>query len=463
MKILLRWVFLVTSFSAGAQNMPTFRQFYFNPYLFNPSYAGIEGYSELFVYHRQQWINFNNAPSASGFNLQYAGKNRTGWGFTFTTQEVVALRNTSGTLTFAYRVPFSYRHYLSFGISGGIGSNNLKLDDKDYSNDPAVLSAADNSIYADGNFGVLYTLGKLRLGFTLPRLFGQKYYSVQPLGDVKYSQLRNQLYSASYRFDFASGTFTLEPYALYRMNRDLQNFWEAAAVLYYKKRIWLGGSYNSTQGTGFFLGMDFQDKVRFGYSYELPPPNPDFISTSSHEIHLQVRLGRKKIFRWAAIPEIAKPEIAQVEIAADEPVEDQVPVTQPPVPAELKREEIQQPIPSNESPSLPVRPAFEQVVETQRSPLPTPEPGVAQTSLRKGILASGYYVIVGSFVSIQYANQSRERFVNAGFDARVGQSDANKRYYVYIFASTDIETAREARDHHRKQYVTRNSWVLSIE
>ena len=88
---------------------------------------------------------------------------------------------------------------------------------------------------------------------------------------------------------------SIEPYVLYRLARDYQNTWEAACLIHFKEVVWTGASYHNTQGLAFFLGMSFNDKFRFGYSYELPPVDAQFISTSSHELQLSLRVGEKKI------------------------------------------------------------------------------------------------------------------------------------------------------------------------
>ena len=102
----------------------------------------------------------------------------------------------------------------------------------------------------------------------------------------------NQLYSLSYKIEVSQGLFYIEPYFLYRLARDNQNSWEAATLVYFKENLdW--SSYHSTQGIAFFLGMAI-NKFRFGYSYELPPPNGQFTSTSSHELQLNLRIGEQK-------------------------------------------------------------------------------------------------------------------------------------------------------------------------
>jgi type IX secretion system PorP/SprF family membrane protein len=292
-KILLIISIYFISCVVVGQNLPTFRQFNLNPFLFNPAFNAIDNYTEFSLIHRQQWLNIEDAPIASGIAAQLALYSRASIGLSIITQESVALRNTLAKTIFAYRIPISKNQTLSFGLTIGVGYNDLDLDGVDYSNDPAILNASDNKAYADGSFGLLYTFKGLKFGFALPRIFGQPYISPQILADNDFSQLLNQLYSLSYKFEVSRDLIHIEPYFFYRLARDYQDSWEASTLIYFKEKLWTGASFHNTQGVAFFVGMAI-NKFRFGYSYELPPTDVEFTSTSSHELQLNLKIGEQK-------------------------------------------------------------------------------------------------------------------------------------------------------------------------
>ena len=444
---LLICFFVLYTLPSFGQNNPAFRQFYFNPYLFNPAFAGTLDNTEVSVFYRQQWLGFNNAPMATGFTLQYPTQDRVSFGMNFVSQETVALRTTSLQSTFAYRVPISSNQFIFFGLSGVLGYNNLNLSDRDYSNDPAILNASSTKFYGDANFGLLYQLSNLRAGFALPKLFGQANYSPSDLVNVSYSQFRNQLYSVSYKF-FA-GNFSFEPYALYRVNKDLQNWWEGAMLVYFREKIWTGASYNNTQGLGFFLGMDFKEKFRFGYSYEVPLAGSEFISTSSHELHLKLRIGKKREFKWASrFEKQDKTEVANFELA---PANKQDISKVNPVQTERVIEQnVKEPVVENPEDSKGKVKSEENIKPTLRPPV---EP----------VLATGYYIIVGAFNTIDYAKAFVKKLINAGvYSAKIGLNKANGKQYVYVFSSYDLEECRKVRDQLRLKQVTKDAWILEI-
>ncbi|HCW08708.1 MAG TPA: hypothetical protein DGG95_15220 [Cytophagales bacterium] len=308
--------FLVVSY-CNSQNDPAFRQFYFNPFHFNPAYTGIDGHTDIYLSTRKQWIDFKDAPVVSQFSVQYATRSRVSLGFTVSDQEVVALRNTFISTAFAYKVPFTRNQSVTFALSGGVGTSNLDLSNFDYSTDPTILNAATTSVYGNAGFGAVYVWNRLKIGFALPQLFGQNYISPQKLGNKNFSQLQKQNYSASYKF--SKGNFSFAPWFLFRLSDDNQNSWDGGAQILYREKIWLGSAYNSQQGPAFFFGMEIKETIKIGYSYELPPANNGFIQTKSMELQLRIRLNPKK--SYPSLPDVSPLNLftkSQEEIAEEQ-------------------------------------------------------------------------------------------------------------------------------------------------
>ena len=291
---------------------PFYRQFYYNPYLFNPAYVAINNETEANITYRQQWINFKDAPVTAGASLQFPVNERVALGFNLYSDKQVLLRNSNFLATFGYVVPISKNQSLRFALSGGVGHNKLDLTAEELNtNDPAIVNAAGNNFYVDGNFGVVYSLAGLRLGFALTDLFKSNAFNDESFNKFEMSNLRNRLFSASYRFNVGvMENFAIEPYVLYRQTEDgLQDAWEAASLIYYKNKIWTGASYHQNNGVALFFGANLKEKIKFGYSYEFAPSNTAFAPTSSHELHISIKLGKKKN-AMAKKPAQAVPELA---------------------------------------------------------------------------------------------------------------------------------------------------------
>lgn len=284
----------VSSLISEAQNSLDFRQFYFNPFLFNPAYAGSGEYSEFAITHRQQWVDFKDSPVASGFTFQDPSQRRISLGFNFLTEKSIALRNSSVQVAFAYPVYLTQTQKLIFALSGGMGVNGFDLEGRDYSNDPLILKASQNRVYPEGSFGALYVAGDFSLGIALPTLFNQQGTGSGGLKTHPMQQLLNQLYSVKYKF-VINDQFSVEPYVLYRLNRDLQNYWEVASLLYFKENIWIGSSYQVYNGLAFYFGFTIKDNFRVGYDYEVSSNR--YSASNSHEVQMSFRFGEKKGYK----------------------------------------------------------------------------------------------------------------------------------------------------------------------
>ena len=195
---------------------PFYRQFYFNPYLFNPAYVAINNETEASISYRQQWTNFKDAPVTAGASLQFPANERVALGFNLYSDKQVLLRNTNFLATFGYVVPISNNQSLRFALSGGVGLNKLDLTAEELNtNDPAITNAASNNFYVDGNFGVVYSIAGLRLGFALTDIFQSNAFNEESFNKFEMSNLRNRLFSASYRFNVGiMQNFSIEPYVL---------------------------------------------------------------------------------------------------------------------------------------------------------------------------------------------------------------------------------------------------------
>jgi hypothetical protein len=107
---------------AQAQNPgPFYRQFNFNPYLFNPAYVGINNQIEASVAYRQQWATFKDSPVTAGASFQLPQSDRVALGFNMMTDKQVLLQHSNVMATFGYVVPITHNQTIRFGLSGGVG------------------------------------------------------------------------------------------------------------------------------------------------------------------------------------------------------------------------------------------------------------------------------------------------------------------------------------------------------
>lgn len=475
-------VLILLSISVQAQNPgPFYKQFNFNPYLFNPAYVGINNQIEASVAYRQQWANFKDAPVTAGASLQLPQSDRVALGFNIMTDRQVLLQHSNFMATFGYVVPITRNQTIRFGLSGGVGLNKLDLEAGEMNtNDPVIMRSAGTNYYVDGNFGAVYTYDGLRLGFALTDFFKSDPFNPETFNQFKMSNLRNRLFSASYRFNVGkTQMIALEPYALYRQTTDgRQDYFEVATVAYYQDKVWTGLSYNQNKGVGLIFGMNVKDKFRFGYSYDFNAFGSDMKSGGAHELHIGVRLASKKVSS-------GKKTVTQGgRVLANErpmPPKDYVSaVEKPSVLEEPVDEEVHQQRLAESDPVLKsdkqtsdskqkevAAPAIAKTAPSNSAATTTPKSASksATPKTRENFsMSSGHsYVVIGVFKSLSGSMQFVKETNDRGYHANVALNPKNNFYYVYIHSSTNLDDVRKKRNEYKLKNIFKEAWVFTME
>ncbi|MEO1434502.1 MAG: PorP/SprF family type IX secretion system membrane protein, partial [Bacteroidota bacterium] len=145
-----------------SQQIPIFNNYVFNPMLYNPAAAGISDYGNLNLIHRSQWIEVPDGPVTNGltFDLPFKDAN-IGVGATLFSDNTHILNRVSGSMVYAYHLPFNpdKDHRLSIGASIGILNQRINILDATVNeiNDPALLDANAAGTTVDLSAGVIYT------------------------------------------------------------------------------------------------------------------------------------------------------------------------------------------------------------------------------------------------------------------------------------------------------------------
>ncbi|HET9486884.1 MAG TPA: PorP/SprF family type IX secretion system membrane protein [Chryseosolibacter sp.] len=456
MKKLLIFLFVIISGLVNAQNNGPFnRQFFFNPFTFNPAYGGIANQSELGLVYRKQWVNFQDAPTTAGLTLQLPASQRVVLGLSILSDKQVLMKNNSFMTSFIYVVPLGFQQSLRFGLSGGVGMNALNLSVEEMNtNDPVIMRASGNNFYLNGNFGAVYTHRGLTLGFALTEIFDSNPFSAAKFNKFSFSNLRNRLYSVSYRFELptAPTIIALEPYILYRESEDgLQNFWEAATLIHFNETLWTGASYNQNNGLAMFLGFNVREKFSFSYSYEFPPLNTSNFSASSHELQLRLKFGRERSpvskpalllnkYQKKKNPNYKRPKSYR------RPVKARVKKSEP-VRSRVRAKAIDQ-VASPQSPLI-SETAADQSDNIQRAPEAV-APGT-----------KSYYVVVGSVHDKVDADALIRQLSEDGNSADVVIDPESHLYQVFLFSSTDPEAARKFLSAYMEKNSSGKAWIFS--
>ncbi|MEQ8715601.1 MAG: type IX secretion system membrane protein PorP/SprF, partial [Cyclobacteriaceae bacterium] len=276
-----------------AQEPPVFSQFFMNPFIYNPAYAGVEGHSVFFLMYRQQWANIDGAPAIYHGSFHTPLPNGIGVDGSVFSQTQGLLTNAGIKGAASYLVNFDRTHFLRFGMSIGVGTSTINFDQLDDPTDPAFANLANDEMYAIGEFGATYHTGHFNFGFALPSLFSQEITSTDDFTPIRVKPLDRALLKMNYR-GHISDDFAIEPHLIYRYSKNSADQFEIATILHIKHIVWAGASYRQDAGMIGLIGAKIKEKIGIGYAYEMGKPDISNLTGNTHEIHLGFHLGSKK-------------------------------------------------------------------------------------------------------------------------------------------------------------------------
>ncbi|MDW3191627.1 MAG: PorP/SprF family type IX secretion system membrane protein [Cytophagales bacterium] len=289
----LAFFILINILPLRAQVNVVYNQFFMNPYLYNPAYAGVEGHTVIFALYRQQWMNFQNSPAISNVSFHTPLKGGIGIGATVFNETQGPLTTSWGKISSSYLITVDKEHYLRFGLSLGAGNNTLNFAELDAPTDPAFTNLVDNSTFLIGDFGATYHFGHFNAGFSIPNLVTYDVISPETNSPIRVSPLDNVLFKANYR-GHLNDDLAIEPHLIYRYSSEGPDQYEGTVIFHIKHVTWAGASFRQDNNLVGLIGIKLKESFAIGYSFELG--NSSIASTlgPTHELHVGYHLGSKK-------------------------------------------------------------------------------------------------------------------------------------------------------------------------
>ncbi|WP_425393134.1 PorP/SprF family type IX secretion system membrane protein [Ekhidna sp.] len=286
--------FLVfSSYRTQAQQPQIYNQFFMNPYMYNPAYAGVEGHAAIFVMYRDQWTNVEGAPQIShaSFHVPLEGGIALGGAAFNITQGL--LTTSAAKASASYLLNIDRTHFLRFGMSLGAGINSVNISEFDSPGDAAFNNFLDQSSFFIGDVGVAYHFGHFNVGVSLPNLFSYNPITQKEVADIEFSPTDNVLFKMNYR-GHINDDFAFEPHIIYRYSNVIPHQFEGVMIAHLYHIVWVGASYRQDAGIIGLAGAKIKEKFAVGFAYELG--NADISSQlgPTLEVNLGYHLGTKK-------------------------------------------------------------------------------------------------------------------------------------------------------------------------
>lgn len=316
-KYAIMFLFLALSGWVKAQQLPQYSQYMFNGLHVNPGYAGYKNEGYIQSTYRNQWTTFPGAPKTLSVTADFSANEGTmGFGVSFVDDRIGPNVNSSGLLTYAYRLRTGDRSFLSLGLSGGFSRYGLdpsQLVPND-SQDPLIPTGNVNVTIPNLNSGLFFHTDRFYAGFSAYNLIGKEAASKEDVAlgyhDIHYFMTAGALFDINTQLQF-------KPSVLVKQVKGSPTNYDINAMFLINEKLWLGGSYRANALVfENFLQDDLETRsavvaiveffatpeLRVGYAYDHNLNVLNNYKNNTHEISLGLYLRSKNIVmknpRW---------------------------------------------------------------------------------------------------------------------------------------------------------------------
>lgn len=281
------FLFIVFTFSMSglcAQQDPLYSQYYNNPMLINPAFAGSNERLYAGIAYRTQWAGVDGSPKTFNFNSHIAlMDNKVGVGVLMVQDQIGDIKNTQYGATGAYRIKLA-NSIFSFGMQ--IGATR-------YATDPNAVKVQNNPDPAFNQFsvtkfntgaGVTLENEKYLISLSVPRILTS---SVSQGGQSIQVYSQNSYLYGSYVY-FINQDVQFKPSVLLRMTKGspLSADINCNFILIHK---YSAGIFTRNLNTYGLLLQATMNNYRLGYVFEVPGKG-SALNFLTHEISFAISL-----------------------------------------------------------------------------------------------------------------------------------------------------------------------------
>ncbi|HTH55046.1 MAG TPA: type IX secretion system membrane protein PorP/SprF [Cyclobacteriaceae bacterium] len=282
-KSIVATTFALMFFDASAQQDPLYAQYFNNPMLINPAFAGSNERLYAGVAYRTQWSGVDGGPKTFNANGHIAlMNNKVGIGAVLVQDQIGDIKNTQYGAVGAYHIKLLNTKF-SFGMQ--MGATRFATDPNAVRvQNPDPLFAQLNETKFNTGVGVLLQNERYTLSLSVPRILSstvsQGGQSIQVYGQNYY------LYG-SYLI-YLNDLVQFKPSALLRMAKNSSVSADVNLNLIFK-RLYTAGIFARNLNTYGVLVQAVMGNYRFGYTLEVPGKS-SALNFTSNEISFALSL-----------------------------------------------------------------------------------------------------------------------------------------------------------------------------
>lgn len=317
---------LMLSGISNAQQIPQYSQYLRNQFMVNPGAAGVYDFVDITMGGRWQWAGFGDEPRTAYLSVtspisktpkpKYnpalrisngpvrnpeikTGKLKHAVGGQLLADQYGAFRTMQVAGTYAVHLPVSKKFNLSFGARLGMSNHSFLSEKAQVLNMlDAGYGGVDNAYNNFASNNASKWIFDLGAGFYL--------YSKNVFVGVAADQLTKDMvefgsgtanFNNQMHFNATAGVkfplnenLTLTPAVLAKMMSPAPLSIEGTLQLEYKEWLWAGVSYRHTDAVVGMLGLNVNERFKFGYSYDFSLSRFNDFTGGGHEIVMGIML-----------------------------------------------------------------------------------------------------------------------------------------------------------------------------
>ncbi len=288
---LIFFCFVFTGFSLQAQQEAAYTHYMYNTLAVNPAYAGSRNALTLTALGRFQWVGFDGAPMTQTFTAHAPiARENIGLGISFVNDKIGPTNNAGVSADFAYRMKVSKKARLSFGLKAGInnfsaGLSNLTLNQQ---NDVSFSDGGRSRMLPNIGAGIYFQAERFYVGASTPKLLENRLNTLNSASVSSFGTEKRHLYFISGVILQLNPLLQLKPTISARMTPGAPAQADVTANFIINRKVTLGAMYRTGDAIGALLGININEQMMFGYSFDWSAYNrTGNFNAGSHEVMLR--------------------------------------------------------------------------------------------------------------------------------------------------------------------------------
>ncbi len=283
--------------SCFSQQLPHFRNSYFNLTVMNPASATISDIPEVMLNHRSQWVGFTGAPRMSSLSGKYMFRDDMAAGAFIMSDTYGISQKWDFNINYAYLIKTD-QFSISFGLAWTLSQYKIRGTEISIydANDQSINQTIDDKTWKpDANAGFLIYNKDFYAGFSALQMFKTKYSFFQSTNDVPglIQDTRHFTASGGYNFRDRHSTHKLTPFTnLYFAKGTPFKF--DFGVNYTYQSSFLSSLYLSKGDAIVFSAGYKYDRYIFSYSFDIILSRIKSVSSGAHELTIGMYLSKKE-------------------------------------------------------------------------------------------------------------------------------------------------------------------------